>query len=452
MVAIDVFVSYANDDSRWAEGLAEQLRDRGLEVYFDEWHLLPGDLVVHQLERAFRESHSGIAVISPASESSASARGEYAALYQESVRRGLRLIPVLIGGATPPPFAGTRVSLDFSGVGGAAYGEEVDRLAAAIKERPAARAQVRRAVVVCYAPADQEYGRRLVEQLEAAGLPTWSEADLLLGDEHFPAIRNQLRDSIAIVVLMSQESQDSDHITRMILEGQIHHRPFVPVLLRGRRNYHLANTWYLDARDGRLPATRDLAVLHRLHDAATAETSADSTTMPPAPPPNRRAPAVRVPAATSLGLLDRYLTDRELEYADLLTTTVLLDAAARLEDGWLRRADGRTLPLDLLTAIDELWAGHTRGTQGFTAQRGQAEVRRSADFLRASLAYGWRASDREPISRYQPGFTERAGPGGRDGFFPTLRNPQNEHFQDWYEQWTLTVTAVHLRLRDQSGT
>ncbi len=449
---IDVFVSYAAEDSQWAERLAEQLRDRGLDVYFDEWHLLPGDVVVHQLEAAFRESRSGIAVISPAAERSPRARDEYAALYAESACRGLRFVPVLIGDAALPPFAETRVCVDFRAGTDASYDDQVDRLASAISGPDTGAEPVESAVVVCYAAADQEYGLRLVEQLGAAELPVWSVDHLRPGDEQFPMIRQHLRDSIAIVVLMSPQSQDSAEITRMILEGQVQHRPFVPILLHGRRNYHLAHTGYLDARDGQLPAPEDLEILRRLHESHRSEGPADLAKVLPAPPTKAQAPAARIPSSASLDLLDRYLADREIEYADLLTTTVLLEAADRLEAGWLRHADGRRLPPELLSAVDELWARHTDGRQGFTAQRELADIGGGGHvaFLRVSLVYGWRKPDRDVFPRY-PGFTERAGPGGRDGFFPTLRNPQNEHFQDWYGRWTVTVAAVHLRVREWGG-
>lgn len=448
---IDVFVSHAPEDFAWAESLAVQLRDRGLDVYLDEWHVLPGDVVVHQLERAFRESRSGIAVISPVSERSPQAREEYAALVEQSWLRGLRFIPVLIGDAPLPPFATTRVYVDLRELGGAAYTRELDRLAATISRRPTA--ECGRAIGVCYVKSDAEYGRRLVDRIAEEGLPVWSPAQLRPGDERYPTIRRCLRESIAIVVLMSERSQEDDEITSMILEGRIHQRPFVPILLGGRRNYQLAHSWYLDARDRRLPAAEDLVILHGLHAAARSQTPIDLVTTPPVTSTGAPAPAARIPLPTTLAQLDRYLADGEFEYADLLTTTILLEAAGRLEEGWLRRRDGVALPSERLTAIDELWARHTDARQGFTAQRGLAELcgRRDRDFLCASLAYGWHISEDDVVPRYHPDFTDRAGLGRRDGFFPTLRNPQNEHFGDWYPKWIDTVKAVHLRLREWSG-
>ena len=169
-----------------------------------------------------------------------------------------------------------------------------------------------RTFVVCYVADDAEYGAALAAQLRGEGLPVWSLGDLLPGDAQFRKIRQHLRDAVAVVVVMSPQSQDSDDITRMILEGMRHGHPFFPVLLHGELNYHLATTWYVDARDGRLLGGDELDLLHRLHrghDSGRPLTAAGVLPPPLARPPVR---AVRVPAATSLRRLDRFLRDREI--------------------------------------------------------------------------------------------------------------------------------------------
>lgn len=466
----DVFISYAAEDSIRAETLARRLAAHGLRVYFDKWCILPGDLVVHELEAAIRASRNGIAIFSPAAESSRRVLEEYAALYRAAARRGLRFIPVLFGGVRPPPFAATRVWRDFSRLDESGYEARVAELAAVISGRRylGARAEAdnfgaalvepprpisepdRHAVVVCHVPADQDYARALTATLEAAGLPVWSLRDLRPGDSYSWSIRQQLQYAIAIVVLMSPESQNSPDITLMILAGLTHDRPFMPVLLAGERNFHLANTWYLDARDGRLPGRTELEMLHALQRADAAGTPIDPIAVLPAPSPRPAVAAVRVPAGASLERLDGYLARHELTYADLLTTTLLLEAAGRLDEGWLRRADDVQLPLDLLAAVAQLWARHTYDRQGFARQQSVAPIdgERHADFVSLSVAYGWRDSRRDDVPQDYREFAARAGSGARAGFFPTLRNPQHEHYQDWYARWTATTVAVHLRLRE----
>ncbi|WP_405676444.1 GUN4 domain-containing protein [Streptomyces sp. NBC_01511] len=253
---------------------------------------------------------------------------------------------------------------------------------------------------------------------------------------------------------MSPQSQDSDDITRMILEGLHHGRPFVPVLVHGERNYHLANTWYVDARDGRLLGPDELALLHRLHgEHGRDQADADSRSADPVaalPPPLARppVPTIRVPQDASLDRLDGYLAEGEYEHADLLTTALLLEAANRLAPGWMRGAHAAELPLRLLEGIDAVWSRRSHERQGFGAQVALALPvgrGRHADFLRMSVAYGWRRSPDGDVPADYREFVDQAGPGRRPGFFPTLRNPQNERFSDWYDQWTATVLAVHLR-------
>lgn len=468
---IDVFISYARADAEWARMLTDHLADRGLEVFFDEWSLLPGDVIVPRLDTAIRESANGIAIISPASSASPRALEEYAALARASADRDLRFIPVLIGDVALPPFALNRVWRDFRNVSEREYHEKVDDLVSVILGRaPEGPGSIRvdtikaalpspphpiaepdqHAVVVCYAADDVGYGRQLVDQLRRAGLTVWSVGDLRPGDAHFWTIRQQLRYATTVIVLMSPQSQDSDDITRMILEGMRHGRPFFPILLHGERNYHLANTWYVDARDERLLGADELAILARLHEADATGRPIDSAKVLPAPLARPSVRAVRVPAAASLDRLNGYLVEREFEHADLLTTALLLEAVDRLSDGWMREKHGRELPLELLAAIDAMWSGHSNGRQGFLAQLALARVHRGrhAEFLALSVACGWRDSTGDSVPGHYREFTERAGPGGRTGFFPTLRNPQNERVLDWYDQWTSTTLAVHLRLRE----
>ena len=241
-----------------------------------------------------------------------------------------------------------------------------ENLAAALRAPPRPVTEPdQRAFVVCYAADDVGYGAQLAGQLRQAGLPVWSVGDLRPGDAHFWKIRQQLAYAVAVVVVMSPQSQDSEDITRMILEGVRHGRPFVPVLLHGERNYHLANTWYVDARDGGLLGDGELAILARLRDADTAGCPGDPAQVLPAPlarPPVR---AVRVPAPASLDRLNGYLREQEFEHADLLTTALLLESVDRLAEGWMREAHGRALPLDLLAGIDALWSSHSHAPARF---------------------------------------------------------------------------------------
>ncbi|MGV9453777.1 TIR domain-containing protein [Streptomyces sp. NPDC003635] len=462
-----MFLSYAADDAAWAERLAGELVTHGLRPFFAEWSIEPSEVIVHRLDEALHASANGIAVISPAAVRSARAMDEYAALATASAERGLRFIPVLLGHVSVPPFAANRVWRDFSEVTEEQFAEKAAELAAVVAGRTArpgaAGAQdnlvasqrsaahpvtppERPALVVCYAAADADYGRALAEQLRQAGLPVWSIDDLRPGDAHFWTIRQQLRNALAVVVVMTPQSQDSDDITRMILEGQVHGRPFVPVLLDGEVNYHLAAVWHIDARDGALLDATELGLLHRIHDDVTRDRS------PQLPAPRRgTAPrTVRLPPSAGLEQLRAHLAGGEWEHADLLTTRLVMESAGRMTEGWLSARQAAGVPRELLAGIDALWHRHSDGRQGFRRQLALAPVggRRGPGFPDLGAALGWRDSAETAVPRLYRDFARRAGAGRRAGFYPTLRDPGHENDPDWYDRWSSTVLALHARLRE----
>ena len=473
-----VFISYAHEDADWVRVLAQRLEGSGVGVYFDEWDLRPGAVVVHELGEAIRRSGTAIQVLSPASVAKPWVREEFAALLHESIERGLRFIPVLHGDVEVPPFAASRVWLDFRAASAREYDDKVAELVRAVRCEPHPRGggpgtaaasgpgeravagpppyAERAAFVICHAPADAGYAARLGDRLCAAGLPVWSVADLLPGDDPVRVVAQRLGDALAVVVLMSPQSQASDEVTRMVLEGQQRSRPFFPILLRGERHYLLAATSYVDARTADLPTARELAVLQRLHERHLAQ---DADPMAPVPvadvpattgAPVTSVPVTRIPVAVALRGLAGRLEAAEFEHADLVTTALLLEAAGRLADGWMRRRDARDLSDDVLAGVDQLWTRFSGGRHGFSVQRALVPVlgTRHADFLRLSVSLGWRTTTADPVPIYRD--FVRAG-AERPGFFPTLRNPQTEKYLDWYDQWVQTALAVHLRLRTGQG-
>ncbi|MFE1291165.1 TIR domain-containing protein [Streptomyces sp. NPDC058751] len=482
----DVFLSYAAADAAWAATLAGELTGHGLRPFLDQWSIEPGDVVVHRMEAALRSTAHGIAVISPASLRDARAMDEYAVLATEAASRGLRFIPVLLGRVPAPPFAAHRVWRDFSDVTGPEFALKAAELSAVVAGRPAppdappspetlhaahpapprpVTPPARPAFVVCYAPDDAAYGARLARQLRAAGLPVWSTDDLRPGDGHFWTIRRQLRHAVAVVVVMTPRSQDSDDVTRMILEGQVHGRPFVPVLLDGDVNYHLAATWHVDVRDGSLLDEARLDLLRRLHEDVRHDRPVrlpEATCRTPGGP---RRPAAAVTGSAGLELVRAHLAEDEFEHADLLTTRLVLEAAGRLTEGWLRERHATGIPSALLAGVDALWSARSGGRQGFGRQLAQTPVRgrRAPRFTELGTAVGWRDTPEAPVPRHYRDFVRRSVPGGeaaghpagrepgpprRPGFFPTLRDPGHENDPDWYDRWSSTVLAVHARLRE----
>ncbi|HEY6539302.1 MAG TPA: TIR domain-containing protein, partial [Ktedonobacteraceae bacterium] len=133
----DVFISYGHQDQTWVRTLAENLYRAGLEVFYDEWEIAPGDVLVHRLDEGIRTSRSGILVVSSVSLSRPWVMEEYAAMITRAVAGQQRLIPVLLGDAELPPFLAARVWVDFRHADRPEYDRRVSQLVSALRgERP----------------------------------------------------------------------------------------------------------------------------------------------------------------------------------------------------------------------------------------------------------------------------------------------------------------------------
>ena len=138
----DVFVSYGHGDAEWVRVLAGNLHRAGFAVFLDEWELIGGDQVTGRLEDAIRATANGVLVVSPHALSRPWVREEYEALLRQAVedpdRR--RLVPVLYADAELPPFAASRLWVDFRGPAttGPQYDAKVRELVRYLQGRPAA--------------------------------------------------------------------------------------------------------------------------------------------------------------------------------------------------------------------------------------------------------------------------------------------------------------------------
>jgi hypothetical protein len=132
----DVFISYSHDDFDWVTRFAGRLEREGFKVARDEVVLKPGDVLVHAIEQAIRDSARGILVFSPASATSGWVQQEYAALMQRSIEDQRRFIPVIIDDVELPAFAATRYYADFRHLTGAEYDRLIAKVTDALRSRP----------------------------------------------------------------------------------------------------------------------------------------------------------------------------------------------------------------------------------------------------------------------------------------------------------------------------
>jgi hypothetical protein len=129
----DVFISYSQDDLDWVTEFAERLEAEGVKVARDEVVFRLGDVLVHAIEKAIRDSAHGLLVFSPASLASGWVKQEYAAMMQRSIEKGLRFIPVIIKDVQLPEFAATRYYADFRHVSDVEYDQLIGKLAEAVQ-------------------------------------------------------------------------------------------------------------------------------------------------------------------------------------------------------------------------------------------------------------------------------------------------------------------------------
>ena len=102
----DTLLSHNSRDKRAIEQLAVRLRDEGLEVWFDEWNLVPGEPWQSAIERALATSRS-VAVFVGGDGIRPWHELELRVALNRQVRegRGFRVIPVLLPEATVAPSA-----------------------------------------------------------------------------------------------------------------------------------------------------------------------------------------------------------------------------------------------------------------------------------------------------------------------------------------------------------
>jgi hypothetical protein len=306
---------------------------------------------------------------------------------------------------------------------------------------------------ISYAHEDLYYVKRLAAHLQESRLPVWCDADLRWGDRWPQRLSEKIQQTPGMIVVMSRAAAESEWVEREILEGEHYNRPFSPILLGGERLFLLAATEFFDARMGRLPGEREIRELHLLLGSTESGRR-------PAPLIDwgqvvRGSDTVAQGQDTDelLAKLYSFLEAHRVEHADILTTSMVLGAAGRIDEGWLHEADGALLLPGLIAGIDRIWSESTHGAHGFRAQFALHNapppgVRpgRDRDFAALARSIGWRGPQRGATPLYADFVKPTAG-SWPSGFFPTLRNPQLELRQGWHDRWVRTVMAVHLRLR-----
>ncbi|HNH46780.1 MAG TPA: TIR domain-containing protein [Myxococcota bacterium] len=98
----DACLCFSRNDARFAEALAVGLRERGVQVFFETWSLIPGADWIAVIEKALESVTTVLVVIGPDIRLMQSGIVYYH-VTRSMLERSFKVIPVVIGNATVPP-------------------------------------------------------------------------------------------------------------------------------------------------------------------------------------------------------------------------------------------------------------------------------------------------------------------------------------------------------------
>src|ERR1019366_3681958 len=133
----NVFLSYRSVNRPWVLNLYDVLAQQGHKVFIDQCVLKAGDQLTKRLQDALQTSQSAVLVWSSATGDSEWVNREYEVLERQATeKRGFQFVPVRLDSSELPPFAKSRVFLDFSSYPDGPNGGELLRLLHAITGSP----------------------------------------------------------------------------------------------------------------------------------------------------------------------------------------------------------------------------------------------------------------------------------------------------------------------------
>ena len=91
----DVFISHASEDKKdVVEPLAEELRSRGLKVWYDKWVMKIGDRLLKKIDHGLSKSRYGIVILSPSFLKKEWPKNELDGLVQKEIDGNKVILPV----------------------------------------------------------------------------------------------------------------------------------------------------------------------------------------------------------------------------------------------------------------------------------------------------------------------------------------------------------------------
>jgi len=112
---MNVFISYSQRDKKYAELIANRLREANHRVWYDTWTLKVGDNLIDKINKGLKEAKVLIVIISKHSLRSKWVMHEFSALALGDISgRKSRIIPVLIDNSAVPEYLARYVYVDLT--------------------------------------------------------------------------------------------------------------------------------------------------------------------------------------------------------------------------------------------------------------------------------------------------------------------------------------------------
>ncbi len=128
-----VFISYTQEDKRYATLIANALEQAGHEVWYDKWSLRVGDNLIQKINEGLKETDALIVIVSKYALRSKWVMHEFSAIALGDLSsRKSRVIPVLVDKSSVPQYLARYVYVDLTtDVDGG-----IQRILAALSEKP----------------------------------------------------------------------------------------------------------------------------------------------------------------------------------------------------------------------------------------------------------------------------------------------------------------------------
>ncbi len=109
-----VFVSHSSQDKPFVRDLVDELKQRNVQVWFDERELQVGDSIVQGISKGLEDADYLLVILSKHSVASPWVQNELnAAMMEETSRRGIVVLPAVIDGCEIPILLRDRIYADF---------------------------------------------------------------------------------------------------------------------------------------------------------------------------------------------------------------------------------------------------------------------------------------------------------------------------------------------------